>query len=523
MLLVFGAVFLNLTRFSLFEKPIKTQVLHEKVQMLRGFIYSSDKNLMAMSFKSLSLYANPQQFNKDYMASYRELFKLLNLTVQQQKQIIEAPKNFIWMKRFLSKETEEQIEDLGLLKIPGIYAVKEYRRYYPHKEVASQTMGFVGYDGQGLAGVEYSMDSWLKASNELVPLWEKENILGNDVVLTLRMDLQQQVHEEIKAVQQETQAKNITALVMEAETGDLLAIENYPSFNPNFFTSYKDNEVFRNSALSYIDEPGSTFKPLVMAFLMQWGKIKEKDSFKCHGLENFGGFTIRDEGVHGEVNPRSIITRSCNIGMVHAGQTLLKKELYEILTLYGFGKPTGISLPGEEKGIIRLPEKMTARSKLSIPIGQEIGLTSLQLVTAYTAIANQGKIMHPRIVKHIEYNGKVVETLPIKEGEHLISPKTAQLILSYMEDVVLKGTGRVAQIPGVFLAGKTGTAQIFDFSQKKYAKLNTSFIGILKHPTTQKKYIIYVVIRNPQVKEASGGRLAAPVVKKIAQHILDLF
>ena len=138
--------------------------------------------------------------------------------------------------------------------------------------------------------------------------------------------------------------------------------------------------------------------------------------------------------------------------MVHAGQTLLKKELYEILTLYGFGKPTGISLPGEEKGIIRLPEKMTARSKLSIPIGQEIGLTSLQLVTAYTAIANQGKIMHPRIVKHIEYNGKVVETLPIKEGS-ILFPKTALTHSFYMEDVVLKGTGRVAQIQG-FLAGK---------------------------------------------------------------------
>jgi cell division protein FtsI/penicillin-binding protein 2 len=383
-------------------------------------------------------------------------------------------------------------------------------------------VGFIGYDGDGLAGVEYSMDNRLKASNELLPIWEKENILGNDIILTINMPLQNALKEEIQTAFQDTKAKSISAVVMDPSNGDILAMGNYPDFDPNNFTQYNNYSLFKNNVLSYIDEPGSTFKPLIMAYLLDNQKISEKAKFQCDGKKNLYGFTIRDEKVHGWVDPRKIITYSCNVGMALASQELTRKELYGILKLYGLGKETGINLPGEEKGIIRTPNKMTLRSKISIPIGQEIGIPPMQLVKAYSAIANDGLLISPRIVKKIEYNGKTIEEFPPRTGIKILTQKTADKILSYMRDVVLKGTGREADIPGVWIGGKTGTAQIFDFETRTYSKVNTSFVSIVKDKKGR-KYIIYVVIRNPEVEEASGGKLVAPLVKRIAQKLLDIY
>ncbi|HCL56888.1 MAG TPA: hypothetical protein DHW82_07750 [Spirochaetia bacterium] len=520
-LILFFVIFLRIFQLSLFQASAETVLENNQFQYMRGFIYSSERTHLAISLKTFSIYANPSLFNIEKSDDYRKLFQILKISKEKKEQVLNPEKRFVWLRRFIEKNDYEILEETNLLKLPGISSIKEYKRVYPQNETASQTIGFVSLDGEGLAGIEYSMNHLLKASNDFLPLWEKENILGNDIVLTLNIILQKAVETLIAEAYQNTKAKNITAVIMEASSGDILALVNTPTFDPNFFYNYSNTEIFKNNAVSYIDEPGSTFKPLVMSFLLQDHKITEDEKFNCKGQEMISGFLIRDERVHGMVNPRKIITYSCNIGMALASQTLKKQELYQILLNYGLGAKTGLPVAGEEKGIIRVPEKMTSRSKLSIPIGQEIGLTPIQLVTAYTAIGNHGILMKPRLIKSIEYNGKVIQDFPPEKVKQILRPEISETILSYMRDVVTSGTGRDANIPGVFVAGKTGTAQVFDNHLQVYSKVNTSFIALLKHPNG-KTYILYAVIRNPSVKEASGGKLAAPLVKNMGLKLLEI-
>lgn len=520
--IVFLFVFFKLVKLTVFEKPLKDPSNDQRIQYLRGFIYSFEKDVLAISLKTLSFYANPQNFDFTYKKQYHEFFDLLEVPEKSRNRIFAYNKNFIWIKRFVDSEKINELEEKNLLKLPGIESVKEYKRRYPHGTLASQLIGFLGHDGDGLSGIEYSMDKWLKIGKDLLPVWERENILGNDIVLTINISLQKFIEQELEDVKNQTGAKNVSALVMESDTGNILAMANSPSFDPNQFSKYTNYEIFKNNLIAYNDEPGSTLKPLVMAYFLEQKRIDPNASFHCNGHEKIADFTIRDEVPHGWVDLRKIITYSCNIGMSHIGQTLEKKEIYEMLKAYGFDRPTGIELPGEEKGIIRVPEKMTLRSKVSIPIGQEIGITPLQLLTAYSSLTNKGTIVKPRIVSAIEYNGKIIESFPIKKGPKVLSESTCKKMLSFMRDVVVKGTGHDANIPGEWIAGKTGTAQIFDVSAQTYSKVNTSFVGIVQN-RGGKFYLIYVVIRHPKIKEASGGKLAAPIVGNIGTKILQIF
>lgn len=517
---LFAILFVRLARLTLFEKPGQENQF-EQIQHMRGFIYSADRSLMAISVKTLSLYANPLEFDKEnYREKYIELFKILKIGPEKADKIWNFSKKFIWVKRFIEKELFTELQNRQLLDLPGISHIKEYKRFYPQKELSAQTIGFVGDDGHGLSGIEYSMEKWLSTSKSLMPDWEKEDIIGNDVILTINLPLQKAIEEEVYKTYLKTSPKNITTLVMDASTGGILSMVNFPSFDINSFRN-TNPELFRNNAISYIDEPGSTFKPLVMASLMEQRQVHETDEFHCGGKENIYGFTISDERPHGTVNPRKIIAYSCNVGMALASRNLGKGALYEILKKYALGQETGLLLPGEEKGIIRIPSKMTMRSMISIPIGQEVGLTPIQLVSAFTALANDGELLAPRIIEKVEHRGQSVEVFPVIKKGKVLSKQVARTMLSYMEDVVNTGTGKDARIPGVKMAGKTGTAQIFDSQSRTYSKINTSFISILENKQG-KRFIIYAVIRNPGVPEASGGKLAAPLVRNMALRILEI-
>lgn len=520
-IIAFAFITLKLFKLTLFEKHSQNNSNSQKVQYMRGFIYSEDRTVLAISLKTYSIYANPKIFKSDLEKHYKEAFEKLGIKEKNVSKILNSKRNFLWVKRFIEIKTIKEYAKEGMFKLPGISYIKEYKRFYPHNETASQTLGFIGYDGDGLAGVEYTMNKTLKASNEFLPVWEKPNILGNDIILTINYPLQRAVEDEIKELYLEAKAKSVSAIVMEANTGNIVVMANYPSFNPNQFKDYHNYAIFKNNIVSHIDEPGSTFKPLILAYLLENDKVKEEDKFFCEKSVTLHGFSISDPIAYKWLTPRKIIQKSSNVGMALMAKDLSKKELYQILQSYFLTEKTGINLPGEEKGITRVPHKMTGRSRLSIPIGQEIGLTPLQLITAYTAIANHGKIMLPRIVDRIEYNGKLIKRFTPVVKRRVISEKTSDIVLSYMRDVVLKGTGRDANIPGVWLAGKTGTAQIFDFKSKTYSKVNTGFVGILKHQNG-KNYIIYAVVRNPENKDASGGKMAAPLVKKITLKLLQL-
>ncbi len=523
-------ILIKLVRVTLFESASKEK--YQQLQYMRGYIYSSNgENRFAESILSYSLYADSTLLNKSLKEKYITFFKYVKnkfigndfkkkFDQKVNNKIWRGNKKFIWIKRLIEVKEIKKMQELKLLPLPGIAVLKEYKRNYPQETTASQVIGYMGIDGDGLAGIEYSMNKWLKPSNELVPEWEKNSIIGKDIVLSINFKLQKAVESELKQAFNNKKSNNISALVLNPQNGDILAMANYPNFNPN--EKVRNAELFRNNLISYIDEPGSTFKPLVMAQLLETGIVNKKSQFKCKGKERINGFTISDEKVHDEVNPRKIITHSCNVGMALASTKLSKTKLYEILKKYTLGNKTGIDLPGEEKGIIRTPEKMTIRSKISIPIGQEIGITPIQLLTAFTSIVNKGYIIKPRIIKKILFQGETVKTFPIKRGAKVLNENTTNEILSYMRDVVTIGTGRNAHISGVWMAGKTGTAQIFDFNQNKYSKVNTSFIGILKNKKNR-YFLIYAVIRNPQKENASGGKQVAPIVKNIALKILQIF
>ncbi|HOJ49336.1 MAG TPA: penicillin-binding protein 2 [Spirochaetota bacterium] len=486
---------------------------YENINSLRGSIFSSDMNLIAVSLKKYSIYIDPKLIDWNREKEYEELIKNINLSFSFKEKFLNLNKRFVWLVRFGDENIYHTVK---AYELPGIGIIKEYLRVYPYENIASNIVGFVGIDGFGLNGIEYSADKYLRNSNITID----EPLTGKDIVLTINMNLQKRVFEIMKDYYNKYRPESISTIVLESDTGNIIAMENFPNFDPNNFKRY-NIEIFKNLAISHIDEPGSTFKPLIMAYLIEKNLVNETERLNCKGTEDINGVIIRDMENHGIVNIKDIIVKSCNIGMALFSQRLTKTEIYTILKDYGFGEKTGILLPGEENGILRIPQKMTYASKIAISIGQEIGVTPIQLVKAYTAITNSGIIVKPRIIDRTIYNMDTIEIFPIEKEKKILKTSTTNKILSFMREVVTRGTGKNANIEGVWLAGKTGTAQIFDPKENKYKYTNTSFIGIIKNPKNNKYYIIYSVLRKP-VGDYTGGMIAAPLVRDVGIVLLQI-
>ena len=513
--IILTLIFLVVT-ISLFNQSLsyENNEKNQNINSLRGSIFSSDMSTMAISLKKYSLYADPKLIDWSREKEYEELFQKLGLSLTLKEKLLKLKtKRFLWLLRFMD---EDKYSIAKSYELPGLAFIKEYLRLYPYEYIASHVLGFVGNDGFGLNGIEYSLDKYLRVQNIT-----EDPLTGKDVALTINMSLQKRVFDIIKEYYNTYRPESISVIVMEAEKGNIVTMENFPSFDPNNFKRFSV-EDFKNNSISVIDEPGSTFKPLIMAYLIENNLVNERETFNCNGREDINGVIIRDMESHGIVTIRDIIVKSCNIGMALASQRITKTEIFNILKNYGFGEKTGINLPGEENGIIRLPQKMTYASKISIPIGQEIGVTPIQMVKAYTAIVNNGIIVKPRIVDKIIYNLETLESFPVEKEKKILNSTTTNKILSFMREVVTKGTGKSANIEGVWIGGKTGTAQIFDIKENKYKYINTSFIGILKNPNNQKFYIIYAVLRKPNTLDATGGKIAAPLVRDISIVLLQI-
>jgi cell division protein FtsI (penicillin-binding protein 3) len=430
---------------------------------------------------------------------------------------------FQFIKRKASPTESRRVQGLisaGALK--GISLRPESGRNYPEKNAAAHVIGYVGMDNIGLNGVEYTYNQVLSPPvvGEAI-----RTVYGNQVFLTLDLNIQHAVEEIARRTQTEQKATTVMILVGDARNGDILAYASAPDFDLNNFERV-DQSLLRNKPISLLFEPGSVFKIFSIAAAMDRAGVRPEHSFYCPGWYEGKGpdgrtFRINCLGAHGAQNPAGILKYSCNTGAALISERFAAADFYNALRSFGFGEDTGLPLNGEEKGILRSPELWSPRSKPTMAMGQELAVTAVQVLRAATALTNKGRLLEPHIVRKIvSPEGKLVREFIPTELRQVLSPETAAGMLEMMRGVTdAGGTARLAAVEGVHLAAKTGTAQVIDPATGRYSEkaFVASCIGIL--PSEDPRAIVYVVIEAPQGLSYYGGRIAAPVVRETAEFL----
>jgi len=493
----------------------------------RGAIYDRNGKELAMDVRVASVAVHPQQI-KDKEAASKMIAEMIEMPLAKVQEKLNSTKKFEWLARRIPFENGEKLQKQ---KITGVVVSAEYKRFYPGKELAGHLLGAVGFDAKALSGLEIALDSYLKsvpssqvaekdAKGRLItPLLNTE--VYHDVYLTIDQNIQFMAEKYLRENGEKYHAKSGFALVTDPHTGEILAMANYPSFNPNSYSDYPQ-ESWKNHAIIDSYEPGSTFKAVVAASALNTGTVKSTDKFDCEGgAYKIGKHTIHDHGGHGIMTVSDIIKVSSNIGVTKIAQKIGKDAFYETISGLGFGRKVGIGLPGEEQGILRNPKNWSAIDQSNIAFGQGLTVTGLQMAMAYSTFANGGNKMKPLLVSRIinSEGQEIVAHDP--ELERSVINKDASKSLTHMLESVVEegGTGTLASLDGYPIAGKTGTAQKVDPKTKKYApgKFVSSFIGYV--PATSPEFVIYVVYDTPQPLYY-GGVVATPVFKNIAKEAL---
>lgn len=500
------------------------------LQPKRGIIYDRDMHPIAISILTESLYSNPSEIKNPDLAA-RLIAPIIDIKEHELASKLKAEKSFIWIKRKLSPKESERIKNLGL---SGFGFITENKRFYPKRGLASQLIGFVGIDNQGLEGLEFYYEDYIKGEPEKILVERdalghflfnpgenpREKTKGNDLVLTIDESIQYYAEKVLLSQILKTRAKSGLAIVMDPTNGEILALADLPHFNPNSFGQY-DPKQWKNSAITDSFEPGSTFKIVTAAAVLEQNKAKPDDLFFAeNGSYRIHRHMIQDVHKYGWLTFKDIIVNSSNIGATKLASLLSAQEFYQYITLFGFGKQTGIDLPGESSGLVRLPKEWSALSQYSLAFGQEISVTAMQLVSAFAAIANGGILYKPQIVKEIrKHSGEVTRRFAPIQVQRVISRKTAQTLSTFLTEVVSRGTGTKAAIDGTLVAGKTGTAQKIDSRTGSYSgdKYLSSFVGFV--PADNPRLTILIVIDEPS-GIIYGGEVAAPVFKDIAVYSL---
>ncbi|OQX29131.1 MAG: hypothetical protein B0D92_05285 [Spirochaeta sp. LUC14_002_19_P3] len=435
---------------------------------------------------------------------------------------------FVYIKRQASPTESDAIRLLiNEGKLPGIGLQEELSRHYPMKRLAAPLIGYVGTDNVGLDGIEYAFDKVL-APGELSS--SNQPVYGHTVQLTLDMNYQYLVEEIATEAWEEHNPEALMALVMDARSAEILVWVSLPSFDPNTFTQFEREERI-NRPLIEAYEPGSVFKVFTWAALLESGGITPENLYNTSGgyrPELFRAYNIppiTDLSNFGTLNLRGAIVHSSNVAVAMASETLSADNFYTSLKNFGFGSPTELPLPGESHGLLNPTSRWSARSKPTIAIGQEVGVSAIQVLAAATTLANGGVLLQPRIVrKVIAADGTVVKDYPRTAVREVISPKTARTILEMMEQAVTDpaGTAKRTAVPGLRISAKSGTAQITDPQTGRYStdKFLSSVLALF--PTPKPRLIVYVVLKNPRGASIYGAQTAAPAVKKIAQTLAPL-
>ena len=498
---------------------------------VRGVIYDRNNSPLAVSIEMDSCFAEPRNIDDigDTAAKLSHIFGSPRESVERK---LKSNRNFVWLQRRLPPDLREKINGLEL---DGISFVKETKRFYPNGELAGHVIGFTGLDPDGLEGVELKYNSTILGSTGY--LVTERDALGRDidrkgtvvtnaskghnVTLTLDKNIQYITEKELAKAVTSSGAKSGMALVMEPQTGRLLAMANYPFFNPNSYASYSP-AVLRNKTIVDSFEPGSTFKVFLISSALEEKVVTPNDSFNCeNGSYSIGGRTIHDTHKYGRLSVSEILKFSSNIGAAKIGTMLGQERLYSHLKEFGFGAKTGIDLPGEAYGYLRNGSQWFGVELATISFGQGVSATALQLVTAISVVANGGILMKPYVVEKIsDENGiELQETAP-QMVRRVISPETAAKMTKMMEGVAAEGgTGMSASVEGYLVAGKTGTAQKVDPVTRGYSvdKRVASFVGFV--PADNPRLTILVVVDEPKTSPY-GGVVAAPAFSAIAQQTL---
>ncbi len=545
--IVFGffAIFLRLTSLMIFdhkalaEKAKLQQMKAEDIQATRGNIYDRKGREFAVNLELESLYCDAKEVDID-----GEKMGKLATALGMEPKVIQAKfqpnKRFTWINRKLSPETIQRVRAvLGIGQntrsqaAAGFGFVPEAKRFYPKGMLAAHVIGAVGLDNQPLEGVELKYDKYLKTSGGKV-LFERDasgrmlssgvnmESRGNDVLLTLDEGLQYIAEQELDKTMAKWRSVAATAIIMDPFTGEILALASRPSYDLNDMGRANKNEV-RNRAITDVYEPGSTFKIVVGTAALEEGIYNLNSPFDVsRGSIEVGGKVIHDAHRHGLLTFKEVIQKSSNVGSIMIGERLGKETIYKYAKLYGYGDLTGIDLPGEVSGWIRKPDRWSATSIGAIPIGQEVAVTPLQILRAYSAIANGGYLVRPHIVSEIRtHEGQPLFTFDKEQKKRVISAKTAAAFKDILKTVVEEGgTATGASVDGNKVAGKTGTAQLVDHRTKRYSKDRyiSSFVGFV--PADDPKFAMIIVVYEPK-GAIYGGVVAGPAFKSIADQALS--
>ena len=498
-----------------------------ELQAPRGTIVDRMGQRLAISLPAESVCVDPLRI-PDLPIAADILSKILNLDsndlLARMTEAAAEKHGFVWVKRKITAEESERLRDL---KLEWIEFRSESQRFYPNQSLAAHVIGDVDFAQKGNGGVEQSLEARLKGrSGELhvtrdvqkrgfESKVESQPQAGQDIRLTIDARIQFVAEREVKKMVQAHHAKWGSAVAMDPHTGDILALANYPTFDPNSLPKKEDLKARENLAVTAPFEPGSVFKVVTLSAALETTRLRPETVINCGGGKiTLFGRTIHDVHQHWDLSMEDVLARSSNIGAINIGLTVGQNRMYEYVRRFGFGHRTGIPLPGESPGMVRPLQRWEKTSIASVSMGHEVGVTALQLARACTVIASGGLLIQPRLT---------MDT-PIAQPVRILKPETALTMRRMMEGVVLKtyGTGhKYCRIPGYTSAGKTGSAQIYDYREKKYTHLyNASFMGFA--PVTNPAVVVVVTISGTEGNAGFGGPTAGPAFREITAAALRM-
>ncbi len=511
------------------EKARRQQQTVVELDPPRGTIYDARGRELAVSVQVESAWADPSDLD-DPAATAQALAPVLDADPAALTRRLSRDGNFVWLARKLDPRVSESIRRLGLR---GIHFLPESKRCYPMRELAAQILGYVGTDNQGLAGLELLYNKEVagrpgrrtllrdaRRGTVIAPgLAGAEAEPGHDLYLTLDSTIEHIVERELARAVALHHAKSASMVLLDPASGAVLAMASYPPFDPNRYTEYPP-ALWRNRAIMDSYEPGSTFKVVTAAAALGNGIVSPEDVFDC----GMGGITlynirIRDHKPYGRLTFADVIAKSSNVGMIKTALLLGDERLYSMIRAMGFGRPTGVDLPGESGGILAPVKGWRPLTKAYISFGQGISVTPLQLARAVAVVANEGRLVTPYVVASIGNGGAIERRHPDPAAApRPIRPETARVLTGLLERVVTLGTGKSAEIPGYAVAGKTGTAQkpgIGGYSHHNYVP---SFVGFA--PADHPAIVGVVTIDEPQGFAYYGAQVAAPVFGSVVREVM---
>jgi cell division protein FtsI/penicillin-binding protein 2 len=495
----------------------------------RGDVLDRRGHLLATSVDADTIYAVPSEIVDPADAAAKLCRAFGDCTRKERAALIDKlgqPRAFAYVRRQVAAEVAEKV---AALKLDGIGFLKESKRFYPNRELAAHLLGWVNIDNKGMAGVESTYDSKIGGKNGTILIQtdarrrvfsrvERPPLPGSTIELTIDEYLQHIAERELRAGVLENHAAGGSAIIMNPHTGEILAMANEPTFNPNAYRD-ADETARRNRAVQDLYEPGSTFKVVTASAALEekivrvdtpidtspgFIKLTGRKPISEDGHRNYGTLTFTD-----------VIVKSSNIGAIRIGFRIGTERLSRFVSAFGFGRPSSPDFPAESPGIVWAPQTWTESALASVSMGYQVGVTPLQMVTAVSSVANGGELVEPRIVRALYHGDRRLAVRP-KVLRRTINPETASLLTGIMEDVVARGTAKRAQIPGYTIAGKTGTASKLVNGHYSRSEYNASFVGFF--PSRRPAVAMIVVIDSPHGAAGyHGGAVAAPIFQRIAE------